>query len=39
MQVTAGTFVASIVLAFLIHALRTVARDPEKRRILEQGAS
>jgi capsule polysaccharide export protein KpsE/RkpR len=39
MQITGGALAASIILAFLINALRTVARDPEKRKILEQGAS
>jgi capsule polysaccharide export protein KpsE/RkpR len=34
MAVTAGAFFGSIVLALLIHGLRNIVRDPDKRRLL-----
>ena len=36
MAVTAGGFFGSIVLALLIHGIRKIAKDPEKRRLLAE---
>ena len=36
MATTAGGFFGSIVLALLIHGLRAILRDPEKRRLLKE---